>query len=196
MGLPGSGKTTVSRSLARERNGTYFSASTALEDYARIAPTTVARWRLHWARGEMAPDEEVLPVLWNRYRECSSHGTVFLDGYPRTDSQLEDFFSRGGTIEMALLLETSTVVARKRLLNRQAEESRLDDKSWVIDSRIARGGDQIKLLVSHRKVQAVLEVIECSNLSQKQTLNEALRLYDSKLPRRQPKFSGTACPLR
>lgn len=108
LGLPGSGKTTVGNEVARGVAGLVFSASESLRSHLRETPRKATRWQEYWSRGENAPDEEVLPVLWDQAQLLPAT-TVLLDGYPRTLAQLQDFCAR----EVRLPARCSSVSTRR-----------------------------------------------------------------------------------
>jgi adenylate kinase len=181
LGLPGAGKTTTARSLASACGGSYLSASGSLADYAESHPLQALRWREQWDKGEMAPDAEVLPVLWDCYCEYGRAGRVILDGYPRTVPQLEDFHQRGGSVALCILLDIRLGVARQRLLDRACTESRVDDSQRVIDARLARGQGQVSELAADKRIRDCMVSIDCSDLNARDVLEVVIREYDSKL---------------
>jgi adenylate kinase family enzyme len=179
MGIPGSGKTTLARSLAVRRHGLHIAASTILRDHSLCDPSVGERWRILWADGQMAPDAEVLPVLWQHYLHASLLAPTFLDGYPRTVSQLDHFWDCDGRIDLAVLLELEDSIATDRLARRRQAERRPDDQISVIRRRIVRAKRDIITLATDRRISEHLVVLECGELNEQEALALALNAYDA-----------------
>ena len=162
FGIPGSGKTTVSREAARILQGTWFSASKILRSHVELSgdPTCLS-WIDYWARGESAPDQEVLPVLWSTYIELT-RWPVLLDGYPRTLDQLTDFLSRGGTLDAGILLAVDDETALERISQRAGTSERSDDDRAIARDRISRDRHALKTLLSSGYIAGRLTRIDAS----------------------------------
>jgi adenylate kinase len=161
LGIPGSGKTSISVQLSQSLKGRHFPASSVLREYLSRQSDLVLGWEAYWQRGQNAPDGEVLPVLWQAYQENVSRFTI-LDGYPRTLSQLEDFLMRGGRLDWVVWLRVGQREARERIVKRSAFENRYDDGNAVVDERIAREMSNIDSLVNHKAVRdKVISVYTC-----------------------------------
>jgi adenylate kinase family enzyme len=181
LGIPGAGKTTVARALASSRRGTWISASTTLRDHSSTYPEIASRWGAYWSRGQMAPDEEVLPVLWDRYLVAVKEGAAILDGYPRTCAQLDDFCVRGGRINLAVLLELDDAAAAERLLLRKQVQQRVDDELLVLRDRTRQARADIKALCDDQRICSRLEVIDCTGFDEVKTMENVLEAYDSSM---------------
>lgn len=145
LGVPGSGKSALCRSISEQGHATWLSASSVLRDHSHRNPLITAAWRARWALGQNAPDEEVLPVLWDAYARCK--GPVLLDGYPRTSVQLRDFFQRGGRLSTTVSLSVSDCTALSRIAGRSVAQDRLDDDIDVAKTRIEAERHRISELV-------------------------------------------------
>lgn len=133
------------RSISQQGRGIWFSASSILRDHAHRNPLMTTAWRDHWELGQNAPDEEVLPVLWDAYAQCK--GPILLDGYPRTSAQLRDFFQRGGRLSATVLLSVSDCTALSRIADRSVVQDRLDNNIDVAKTRIEAERHRISALV-------------------------------------------------
>lgn len=178
LGIPGAGKTTIARAIAASRQGEWLSASATLREHSSADPETAARWGAYWARGQMAPDQEVLPVLWQQYQTAVQSSAAILDGYPRTLSQLDDFCRRGGRIDLAVLLDLDDAPAAERLLVRKQVQQRIDDELTVLRNRTRQAHQDIKALCEDQRIQSRLEVIDCDGLNEAKTIQCALEVYD------------------
>lgn len=162
FGIAGSGKSTVCREAAHIRRGSWFSASGVLQSHARRLDSSPAlSWTDRWAKGESAPDREVMPVLWNAYSELS-RWPVLLDGYPRTLVQLEDYLGHGGRLDACVLLSVDNETALARISARARKSGRLDDDCTVAARRICRDKDILKILLSSDYIAGKLTAIDAS----------------------------------
>lgn len=151
LGLPGAGKSTIGSRLASFDNVGYLSASGALRKYAQAYPGLSAGWQERWSAGLMAPDSEVLPVLWDIYIEMlTQFELVILDGYPRSSAQLDDFLARGGQLDIALDLDVSQPVASARAVARK--QGRVDDSETTVAKRMAAEVAALHELTAHEHV--------------------------------------------
>lgn len=136
VGTPGAGKSVVSRLLAASLSAEYLSASNVLREYAGSNPEASKSWADFWREGENAPDDQVLPVLWDAFERRSRVGATILDGYPRTTLQLLDFINRGGWITLAVALNVSSGTAALRIEDRRAAGLRAEDASPIAHRRL------------------------------------------------------------
>src|SRR5690242_10802441 len=83
LGIPGSGKTTVAKELARQLGAQYFGVGEAL----RSRSQTDSALRDQLASGQLA-DEAVVDVLLSAALRSTDQPIMILDGYPRHLGQL------------------------------------------------------------------------------------------------------------
>lgn len=97
-----------------------------------IAPTIL--------RGELVPDNTVIAVITPFLERAVALGGYVLDGFPRDLAQAEALANlepSGLAPELAISLELSPEVCRRRLLARAELEGRADDTPETIDRRLA-----------------------------------------------------------
>jgi adenylate kinase family enzyme len=129
----------------------------------------------------MAPDEEVLPVLWHNYYERARGYNVILDGYPRTLSQLDDFWARGGRIGRSILLDPGDLVATERLIERKLRSNRVDDDISIAHKRIKTARNVIEELTQDSRISQGLTVYTAETNPQ-QTLADVLCILAERNP--------------
>lgn len=159
LGIPGSGKSTVCEEVARQLDGAWLSASGVLRAFGAENPELEARWRRYWDRGDYVPEREVNPVLWQAYLriKCS---IVLLDGYPRTNGQVDEFLQRGTRISVAILLLADEDLALSRIVDRSQQSGRFDDSTVVARRRIQNEIANLSVLVTHKEISRTLVEID------------------------------------
>src|SRR4051812_1527222 len=91
LGPPGSGKTTVARSLGGVRGVSVIETGNLLKREVRLQTALGRRLQPYTHSGELAPSEWVEQVLSAHLK--GAQGDLFLfDGFPRCVSQMEPFF--------------------------------------------------------------------------------------------------------
>ncbi|MFD3658744.1 nucleoside monophosphate kinase [Streptomyces sp. NPDC058620] len=168
LGIPGSGKSTVAKILAKSLEAEHLAASTVLREYAASHPDESKSWAEFWRAGASAPDEQVLPVLWGAFVRMTALRATILDGYPRTDVQLQDFLDRGGWIDLAAMLHSSEDVALNRIMNRGATSGRVDDVLQVARRRLDSEKLAQNSLLSALSVHVDVTVIDTDSLNPRQ----------------------------
>lgn len=162
LGLPGSGKSTVSSEAATACDGTWFSASHILQTHLNNDPNkSLTAWERHWESGRLAPDREVLPRLWAAF-SSTAKTPILLDGYPRNAAQLKDFQDRGGELAAAVLLSVDEETALNRIRGRSAVTRRADDELAVARTRLSRGKEHIDGLLALPSIRRILHVLDAN----------------------------------
>ena len=137
LGPQGSGKGTQAKRIAAARGIPHVATGDILR--AAIADGSELGRRVEpiLERGDLVPDDLMVDLI--RERLADEDGFV-LDGFPRTvpqakalDAMLDEI---GKPLDAVLLLEVGDDVALERLLERRAEEGRLDDAPDVIRNRL------------------------------------------------------------
>jgi len=131
LGMPGSGKGTHSKLLAKEFGLEHFSTGDVLRNEIAEQTDLGNNIKQYVDKGQLVPDdlmvELVVPYLTDR-------NGVVLDGFPRTLEQARALEAAGfeDAIDWVILLDVSEETVMKRLLNR----GRADDKEEIIKERI------------------------------------------------------------
>lgn len=140
LGLPGSGKTTVSTRLARDFGWKRFSTGEELRALAIRDSDLNARL----AAGLLGP-EEIVEDLVRRFLD-ESVGPCVMDGYPRHRAQLDWLNDRGECLRLICLVVPRDV-AKRRLTRRGERGTRPEDNAVTIDRRLDEAQTALDLML-------------------------------------------------
>ncbi len=120
LGLPGAGKGTQSRKIAKEKRLFYFEAGGFLRDLAK----NDTRIKNIINSGRLVPDRQMSEMVFEHLeRNIKGHKGILFDGYPRSVSQYKDllkwFAGRGENIDLILFFELPVEEAVRRLSSRR-----------------------------------------------------------------------------
>jgi adenylate kinase len=140
IGAPGSGKGTQARRTAVHFDLAVIATGELLRGQV-AAGTEVGRAAEQYIdRGDLVPDELVIPLVRQRILEAAAEGGYVLDGYPRTLAQAEDghrwAIARGVRLDLALSFEIGQEELLARLTARARKEDRSDDTQATMRHRL------------------------------------------------------------
>jgi adenylate kinase family enzyme len=131
IGMAGSGKSTLSKSLAERFSFTHMVTGDAVRRMAEQDPEVKAALD----KGEFAPREKMNRFMMQWLSDEADRNTIVLDGYPRYKEQFFDMVGMGIAMKLPVYLLYVTCddsTARHRLLKRK----RADDHEDAINKRI------------------------------------------------------------
>ena len=131
LGPPGSGKGTQSKLLIEKLGYAYFSMGDTLREYAKKGTDLGRKIKEIIDQGLIVSDDLAKQVVEESWTEFLEKPGLILEGYPRTDGQIEvldEFMSKHEVRDLKVL---SIQVDKQKLLNRillrSKVESRVDD---------------------------------------------------------------------
>jgi len=132
IGRPGSGKDTQGGRLARcpGIDAVFLDAGSIFRSLARGADPEFEKNKNKMDGGDLLPDWYVNKVMWERISACRNR-PIFLSGYPRTISQLEEFeseFQKG----VGFFFDTEECECARRIILRSGTSGRKEDSSEEI----------------------------------------------------------------
>lgn len=144
IGPPGSGKSTIGKSIAREYNDKiYVSSGDIARKMAETNPTT----KRFLANGLMAPEGQMRSEIYRHLYDINYCGKEFiLDGFPRTTDQLMWLAERFPKL-VIIHINTPLDVCKNRLLLR----GRSDDTVDIINKRIQYYIDHTRPILDYTK---------------------------------------------
>jgi len=139
IGPPGAGKGTQAALLANAYSIPAISTGDIFRENVRNETELGLQVKSIMARGEYVPDSLTNELIRDRLAEADAEAGFLLDGYPRTNDQvneLDDILSAQHRIldAVVLLIADSDELVR-RLLKRAQEQDRPDDTEEVIRHR-------------------------------------------------------------
>jgi adenylate kinase len=122
MGPPGSGKTTVGRSISEKFNVPYISSGEIARQLAEADPTTA----LSLKSGSMAPEESMRALVKKQLeRATAKSGGFVIEGFPRTVAQYIAL-RMWGAMPFFIWLELGEYGCLERLLDRARDDDTPD----------------------------------------------------------------------
>lgn len=123
FGPPGAGKGTQASRLFQERKLGYIATGDILREAVAKATPLGVKAAAYMNRGELVPDEVMIPIVEERLSAGGDEEGFLLDGFPRTVRQatmLDEAVKRNGIeIGKAIYLKTSKDVIVQRLSGRR-----------------------------------------------------------------------------
>lgn len=140
MGPPGAGKGTQAQVISRTLGIPHISTGEIFRENARAGTEMGLKAREYMERGEYVPDTIVNAMIEARLRQPDAAKGFLLDGYPRTEIQVEELnrilAAQGTKLDRAVEITADTEEVVRRLLHRAEIEGRADDTEDVIRRRM------------------------------------------------------------
>lgn len=160
LGPPGAGKGTQARRLAVHYRLAHLASGDLLRTEVEANTPLGRQVASLLARGELVPDEVLMPLIAGRIAALSPETGLILDGVPRTLDQAVELertlTALKRPLDAAVLLEVPDEVVTERLLAR----GRPDDVRSVIEDRLAIYHHQISPLRAFYADRDVLRVVD------------------------------------
>lgn len=125
IGYPLSGKSTIGKELAKKKKISYFGTGA----YARSLGMTMEQ-----SIKEKDFSEKFNDAIEDKVWEHIRNGDCVIDGYPRTEAQIEKLFSLGD--KKIIYCYANSVLISERLKQRILTENRQDDVDEVVAARV------------------------------------------------------------
>jgi adenylate kinase len=168
IGPPGSGKGTQAALLAQAYDVPAISTGDIFRTHVKNETELGLRVKSIIASGEYVPDSLTNELVRDRLSEDDAQKGFLLDGYPRTNDQvneLDDILSaQGNVLDAVVLLVADSDELVRRLLKRAEEQNRPDDTEEVIRHRQNVYLEQTKPLIDIYSSRSI--VLEIDGLGQ------------------------------
>jgi adenylate kinase len=139
IGPPGAGKGTQAALLANAYSIPAISTGDIFRANVKNETELGLKVKSIMDRGEYVPDSLTNELIRDRLSQADAEAGFLLDGYPRTNDQvneLDDILSsQQRTLDAVILLVADTDELVRRLLKRAQEQDRADDTEEVIRHR-------------------------------------------------------------
>ena len=168
IGPPGSGKGTQAALLAQAYDVPAISTGDIFRAHIKNKTELGLRVQSIIASGEYVPDSLTNELIRDRLSQADAQSGFLLDGYPRTNDQvneLDDILSaQGNVLDAVVLLVADSNELVSRLLKRAAEQNRPDDTEEVIRHRQNVYLEQTRPLIDIYSSRSI--VVEIDGLGQ------------------------------
>jgi adenylate kinase family enzyme len=158
LGLPGAGKSTVSRAVAGELGAAVFPGGQMLAQAAH-----------HGDEDAVALIDQGLPIPADRYLtmlqswlEDEGPSLVLLDGSPRDVSQAIVLRDADLLPSVVIVLNVESTLARERLVARASYSLRIDDMPDAIERRLALQAVHLQEVVDLLAAQSEIAMVNAS----------------------------------
>jgi len=123
LGPPGAGKGTQARELAREWGVPHVATGDMLREAMAAGGALGREARQYYDRGELVPDDVILRMVAERFRQPDAAQGFILDGFPRTIAQADGLAamlqSLGQTLDGVVYFDVSEPELVRRLTGRR-----------------------------------------------------------------------------
>ncbi len=168
IGPPGAGKGTQAALLANAYSIPAISTGDLFRDHVKKETELGLQVKSIISRGEYVPDSLTNELIRDRLSKADAEAGFLLDGYPRTNDQvneLDDILSSQHRIlDAVVLLVADTDELVRRLLKRAEEQGRADDTEEVIRHRQTVYLEQTQPLIEIYSTRGL--VVEIDGLGQ------------------------------
>jgi adenylate kinase len=127
FGPPGAGKGTQAERLQEEFGFLHISTGDILREAVERMTPVGLKAREYMDKGELVPDDVIIPIVRNKLEECKDVPGFLFDGFPRTIPQAEMLDrvlgEMGASIDRVIYLNTSSEVIVRRLSGRRTCDS-------------------------------------------------------------------------
>ncbi len=139
IGPPGAGKGTQAALLANAYSIPAISTGDIFRANVKNETELGLKVKLIMDRGEYVPDSLTNELIRDRLSQADAEAGFLLDGYPRTNDQVNELddilVSQHRILDAVILLVADTDELVRRLLKRAQEQNRADDTEDVIRHR-------------------------------------------------------------
>jgi adenylate kinase len=164
LGPPGAGKGTQAAVLSRELGIPAVSTGAIFRSQIEQRTPMGVELQAIVSSGGLVPDEITTAVVTARLGEPDVQDGFVLDGYPRTEVQVDDLEavlrSGPGPLTRVFLLHAPEDVLISRLVRRGAEQHRDDDAPAVVRARLRTHADTIAPIVDRYEQRHLLTRVD------------------------------------
>jgi adenylate kinase len=168
IGPPGSGKGTQAALLAQAYDVPAISTGDIFRAHVKNETELGLRVKSIIASGEYVPDSLTNELIRDRLSQADAQVGFLLDGYPRTNDQVNELdeilAAQGNSLDAVVLLVADSDELVRRLLKRAEEQGRADDTEEVIRHRQNVYLEQTRPLIDIYSSRSI--VVEIDGLGQ------------------------------
>ncbi|EAY27103.1 adenylate kinase [Microscilla marina] len=165
FGPPGAGKGTQSKKLIEKYELIHLSTGDILRGEVAAATPLGLKARDLMSKGQLVPDDIVIGMIDNKFKENKEANGFVFDGFPRTVAQAEALdkllADNGQSISQMIELKVGDDELMRRILERGKTSGRPDDqKEILIQSRLDVYKNETAPVADHYKAQDKYVAIE------------------------------------
>ena len=163
MGPPGAGKGTQAVVLAAALGVPHISTGDIFRSNVSGGTKLGQLAKTFMDAGEYVPDTVTNDMVRDRISQQDALEGFVLDGYPRTVAQVIELdnmlATQGHLVDSVIELEVDKKAVVERLLQRAAEQNRVDDSKEVLEHRLGVYAEQTAPLITAYQARGLLRSI-------------------------------------
>lgn len=164
IGPPGAGKGTQAARLTTELGVPAISTGDIFRANVKNETELGLQAKRYMDAGEYVPDSLTNDLVRSRLSEADAAEGFLLDGYPRTEDQvneLDDILTaQGASLDAVVLIEADQEELVQRLHKRALEQGRSDDTEEVIRHRLEVYTEQTQPLIDIYRERGLLVTVD------------------------------------
>jgi len=166
LGPPGAGKGTQAARLAAGHGIVALSTGDMLRAAAAEGSALGARAKALMDRGELVPDDVMVPIVAERLRQPDCAGGFILDGFPRTIAQAEalDRLLEAMDTKLDSVIEISIsedfLLARIETRARETDGARGDDNAETLHKRLSVYHQRTRPVTDYYRGRGLLATVD------------------------------------
>ena len=170
LGPPGAGKGTQAQRLVERHGIVQLSTGDMLREAVKARTPIGRKAEVIMARGELAPDDIVVPIVSDRIDQPDARRGFILDGFPRTVPQAEALerllADKGLRLDGVIELKVDEAALLERMASRVAEMTargepvRADDNPEALKTRLDVYRTQTAPLIAYYGKKGALKSVD------------------------------------
>ena len=163
LGAPGAGKGTQAKKIAAKYAIPHISTGDIFRANIKNNTELGQKAKTYMDKGELVPDELVVDLIMDRFKEADCANGYVLDGFPRTTAQavsLDAILKELGiSLDAVLNLNVPSEELVKRISERAVLENRADDNPETVQKRLAVYEESTKPLIDYYRNSGLYQEI-------------------------------------
>lgn len=164
LGPPGSGKGTQGELLSQRSGLLRVATGDVLRSAIEHQTPLGRKAKGYMDQGLLVPDEVMLGLFEEILHQPEAARGVIMDGFPRTIPQAQEvdrlLERQGRQVDRVLFFDVPDAELSRRIVGRQSEQGRADDRREAFAKRLAVYREQTEPLVDYYRARSILRTVD------------------------------------